>query len=105
MQISENNEINFVFKINKITHLLNHIDVYYQKEILQDIKKYNNKINSILDNQNYENEESKKKVLYNHLNKYLLLIITKNEYCLSLQQRNMQKKSIDSYSRRISILL
>ena len=71
MQISENNEINFVFKINKITHLLNHIDVYYQKEILQDIKKYNNKINSILDNQNYENEESKKKVLYNHLNKYL----------------------------------
>ena len=61
MQISENNEINFVFKINKITHLLNHIDVYYQKEILQDIKKYNNKINSILDNQNYENEESKKK--------------------------------------------
>ena len=75
MQISENNEINFVFKINKITHLLNHIDVYYQKEILQDIKKYNNKINSILDNQNYENEESKKKVLYNHLNKYLDTII------------------------------
>ena len=75
MQISENNEINFFFKINKITHLLNHIDVYYQKEILQDIKKYNNKINSILDNQNYENEESKKKVLYNHLNKYLDTII------------------------------
>ena len=75
MQISENKEINFVFKINKITHLLNHVDVYYQKEILQDIKKYNSKINSILDNQNYQNEESKKKVMYDYLNKYLDNII------------------------------
>ena len=54
---------------------MSEVDVFYQKEILQDIKKYNNKINSILDNQNYENEESKKKVMYNHLNKYLDNII------------------------------
>ena len=65
MQISEDNEINFVFKINKITNLLNYVDTYYQKEILKDIKKYNNQINNALNNQNFENEDSKKKLCIN----------------------------------------
>ena len=75
MQFSENNEMNFVFKINKITHLLNHVDIFYQKEILQDIKKYNNQINVALNNQNYDNEDLKKKTMYDYLNKYLDNII------------------------------
>ena len=61
MQISENNELNFVFKINKITHLLNHVDIYYQKEILKDIKRYNIKLNENLNN--IQNEDDKKSVI------------------------------------------
>ena len=69
MEISNNNEINFIFKINKITYLLNNIDVYYQKEILKDIKRYNINITNNL--MNIENPEERKKTMYVYLNKYL----------------------------------
>lgn len=97
MNIIENNEMNFVFKINKITHLLNHVDIYYQKEILQDIKRYNNKVNVTLNNQSF-NENDKKKVLYNYLNKYLDNIINDQlDYLLDAYHKdNKQKILIDS---------
>ena len=97
MNIIENNEMNFVFKINKITHLLNHVDIYYQKEILQDIKRYNNKVNVTLNNQNL-NENDKKKVLYNYLNKYLDNIINDQlDYLLDAYHKdNKQRILIDS---------
>ena len=72
MEISNNNEINFIFKINKITYLLNNIDVYYQKEILKDIKRYNINITNNL--MNIENSEEKK-LIYHYLNKYLDSVI------------------------------
>lgn len=73
MEISENHEMNFLFKINKITNLLNHVDVYYQKEILKDIKRYNININNNFSN--IKNESEKKKTTYKYLNKYLDNII------------------------------
>ena len=66
---SASNEVNFIFKINKITYLLNHIDVYYQKEILKDIKRYNLSINNNLSN--IQNLDERKKLVYQYLNKYL----------------------------------
>lgn len=106
MQISENNELNFVFKINKITHLLNHVDIYYQKEILKDIKRYNIKVNENLNN--IQNEEDKKKVLYYYLNKYLDNIINDqlNYLIETYHSNNKDKIFIDAEknaSRSINI--
>lgn len=96
MQVSENNELNFVFKINKITHLLNHVDIYYQKEILKDIKRYNIKVNNNLNN--IQNQEDKKKVLYYYLNKYLDNIINDqlNYLIETYHQNNKDKIFIDA---------
>ena len=91
MQISDNNEINFVFKINKITHLLNHVDIYYQKEILKDIKRYNIKVNTNLNN--IQDENDKKKVLYYYLNKYLDNIINDHlDYLIETYHKNDKDK-------------
>jgi len=97
MQVIENNEMNFVFKINKITNILNHIDMYYQKEILQDIKRYNMKITNTLNSKSM-NENEKKKILYNYLNKFLDNIINEQlEYLLDTYQKdNKDKIMIDS---------
>ena len=97
MQNTDSNEMNFIFKVNKITHLLNHVDIYYQKEILQDIKRYNNKMNITLNNQKL-NENEKKRILYNYLNKYLDNIINDQlDYLLDAYHKNNKEKiMIDS---------
>lgn len=93
MQISENNEINFIFKINKITHLLNHIDVYYQKEILKDIKRYNFQVNNNFNN--IQNQDEKKKVTYHYLNKYLDNIINDHlDYLIESYHKNKKNTII-----------
>lgn len=93
MQISENNEINFIFKINKITHLLNHVDVYYQKEILKDIKRYNFQVNNNFNN--IQNQDEKKKVTYHYLNKYLDNIINDHlDYLIESYHKNKKNTII-----------
>ena len=49
MNIRENNEYNFLFLMNKCVLLFNYIDIYYQKEILNDyITSINNSLNTVL---------------------------------------------------------
>lgn len=106
MEFSQNNELNFVFKINKITNLLNHVDIYYQKEILKDIKKYNNQINNALDSQNFDDEEIKKNTMYNYLNKYLDNIINDQIGYLieSYHKDNKNQIMIDAEKKAIKSL-
>ena len=43
MDSKKSNEYNFIFLMNKCILLYNYIDIYYQKDILNDIKSFINK--------------------------------------------------------------
>lgn len=60
MNLSDNKELLFIYKFNKINNLLNYVDIYYQKEILKDIKRYTNNVNSSFNNQPQLDENQKK---------------------------------------------
>ena len=75
MNLSDNKELLFIYKFNKINNLLNYVDVYYQKEILKDIKRYTNNVNSNLNNQPQLDENQKKNKTLEILNNYLDTII------------------------------
>jgi hypothetical protein len=75
MNLSDNKELLFVYKFNKINNLLNYVDVYYQKEILKDIKRYTNNVNSNYKDYNHLNESQKKNKTLEILNNYLDTII------------------------------
>jgi len=75
MSNNDDKEYLSLFKLNKITYLLNYVDIYYQKEILKDIKNYTNHINQQLDNTYFYDENQKKNKTFELLNKYLDIII------------------------------
>ena len=75
MNLSDNKELLFVYKFNKINNLLNYVDVYYQKEILKDIKRYTDNVNSSFNNQPQLDENQKKNKTLEILNNYLDTII------------------------------
>lgn len=75
MNLNNDKEYQSLFKLNKITYLLNYVDVYYQKEILKDINNYTNHINQQLDNTYFYNINQKKNKTFELLNKYLDTII------------------------------
>ena len=71
----ENNEYNFLFLMNKCVLLFNYIDIYYQKEILTDIKYFIKRLGEIYENKKFDSIEDKKYNILNGLNKYLSKII------------------------------
>ena len=75
MNNSLNKEYQSLFKLNKITYLLNYVDVYYQKEILKDINRYTNHINQQFENTYLNDPLQKKNKTFEILNKYLDTII------------------------------
>jgi hypothetical protein len=75
MNIMENNEYNFLFLMNKCVLLFNYIDIYYQKEILTDIKYFIKRLGEIYENKKFDSIENKKYNILNGLNKYLSKII------------------------------
>ena len=75
MNIRDNNEYNFLFLMNKCVLLFNYIDVYYQKEILTDIKYFIKRLGEIYENKKFDSIEDKKYNILNGLNKYLSKII------------------------------
>jgi len=75
MNLSDNKELLFIYKFNKINNLLNYVDIYYQKEILKDIKRYTNNVNSSFNNQPQLDENQKKNKTLEILNNYLDTII------------------------------
>ena len=75
MNIRENNEYNFLFLMNKCVLLFNYIDIYYQKEVLTDIKYFIKRLGEIYENKKFDSVEDKKYNILNGLNKYLSKII------------------------------
>lgn len=75
MSLNNDKEYQSLFKLNKITYLLNYVDIYYQKEILKDINNYTNHINQQLDNTYFYDNNQKKNKTFELLNKYLDTII------------------------------
>ena len=82
MNIRDNNEYNFLFLMNKCILLFNYIDVYYQKEILNDINRFIKNLNDNFSKQYFENENIKKDKKFEILNKYFENLI--NEQLLYL---------------------
>ena len=66
----KSNDLNFLFLINKSTFLLEYIDVYYQKEILNDINRFIKNLNDTFSKQYFEDDEKKKEKTFEILNKY-----------------------------------
>ena len=75
MSLNNDKEYQSLFKLNKITYLLNYVDIYYQKEILKDINNYTNHINQQLDHTYFYDNNQKKNKTFELLNKYLDTII------------------------------
>ena len=78
----KSNDLNFLFLINKTTFLLEYIDIYYQKEILNDINRFIKNLNDTFSKQYFENESKKKEKTFEILNKYFCNLI--NEQILYL---------------------
>ena len=71
----ENNEYNFLFLMNKCVLLFNYIDIYYQKEVLTDIKYFIKRLCDIYETKKFNSVHDKKYSVLNVLNKYLTKII------------------------------
>lgn len=71
----ENNEYNFLFLMNKCVLLFNYIDIYYQKEVLTDIKYFIKRLCDIYETKKFNSVHDKKHSVLNVLNKYLTKII------------------------------
>ncbi len=71
----ENNEYNFLFLMNKCVLLFNYIDIYYQKEVLTDIKYFIKRLCDIYETKKFNSVQDKKHNVLNVLNKYLTKII------------------------------
>jgi len=66
----KSNDLNFLFLINKCTFLLEYVDVYYQKEILNQINIFIKNLNDNFNKQYFENENTKKDKKFEILNMY-----------------------------------
>ena len=75
MDFKESQDYNFIFNINKCILLFNYIDIYYQKEILSDIKYFVSRLGNIYENKKFNSIEEKKENILNIFNKYLFKII------------------------------
>jgi hypothetical protein len=75
MDFKESQEYNFIFNMNKCILLFNYIDIYYQKEILSDIKYFISRLGNIFENKKFNSVQEKKENILNIFNKYLLKII------------------------------
>ena len=75
MDSKKSNEYNFIFLMNKCILLYNYIDIYYQKDILNDIKSFINKLTDIVSLKKFHSIEDKKNNILIILNKYLNKII------------------------------
>ena len=53
MDFKKSSEYNFLFYMNKCILLFNHIDIYYQKEILSDIKYFIKRLGEIFENKKF----------------------------------------------------
>ena len=71
----ENNEYNFLFLMIKCVLLFNYIDIYYQKEVLTDIKYFIKRLCDIYETKKFNSVHDKKYSVLNVLNKYLTKII------------------------------
>ena len=66
----KSDDLNFLFLINKCTFLLEYVDIYYQKEILNDINRFIKNLNDNFSKQYFENDNIKKDKKCEILNKY-----------------------------------
>lgn len=75
MDSKKSNEYNFIFLMNKCILLYNYIDTFYQKDILNDIKSFINKLEDIVSLKKFHSIEDKKNNILIILNKYLNKLI------------------------------
>jgi hypothetical protein len=75
MDSKKSNEYNFIFLMNKCILLYNYIDTCYQKDILNDIKSFINKLEDIVSLKKFNSIEDKKNNILIILNKYLNKLI------------------------------
>ena len=68
---SNSNELDFIYYFNKSLLLIEHVDKYYQKEILDDIKRTTNELNTLFSKNYFDSEEKRKNKLLETINKYL----------------------------------
>ena len=66
----KSNDLNFLFLINKCTFLLEYVDIYYQKEILNSINQFIQNLNDTFSKQYFDDDKVKKEKMFEILNKY-----------------------------------
>jgi hypothetical protein len=107
MDSKKSTEYNFIFLMNKCILLYNYIDIYYQKDILNDIKSFINKLEDIISLKKFNSIEDKKNNIIIILNKYLNKIIEDKIFYLFLENNtedifyDIEKKAIKITTEKI----
>ena len=75
-------QFTFLYLMNKCLLLFKYIDTFYQKEILNEIKVFINKLQEIFAKSNFKNNIEKKNKIFELLIDYFKIIIDKKIYNL-----------------------
>jgi hypothetical protein len=102
MDSKKSNEYNFIFLMNKCILLYNYIDTYYQKDILNDIKSFINKLTDVVSLKKFHSFEDKKNNILIILNKYLNKIIEDKIFHL-FEENNTEDIFYDIEKKAIKI--
>jgi len=95
-------DFTFLYLINKCILLFKYIDIYYQKEILYDIKIFINKLEQIFSNGDFKDNNEKKNKILEILISYFEKIINEKIYNL-INNKNKDKIITDIEKKALSI--
>ena len=102
----KSDDLNFLFLINKCTFLLEYVDIYYQKEILNDINRFIKNLNDNFSKQYFENENIKKDKKFEILNKYFENLINEQlVYLINIYHKDEKNNIIISCEKKANKII
>lgn len=103
---SNSNELDFIYYFNKSLILIEHVDIYYQKQILDDIKRTTNELNNLFSKNYFDCEEKRKNKLLETINKYLDDTINNQIiYLINIYKRENQKDILNNCEKKLRNIL
>lgn len=103
---SNSNELDFIYYFNKCLILIENVDVYYQKQILDDIKKTTNDLNNLFSKNYFDSEEKRKNKLLETINKYLDDTINNQIiYLINVYRKESQNNILNNCEKKLRNIL
>ena len=100
------NELDFIYYFNKCLILIENVDMYYQKQILDDIKKTTNDLNILFSKNYFDCEEKRKNKLLETINKYLDDTINNQIiYLINIYNKDNQDNILNKCEKKLRNIL